>query len=108
MQDRGERIKRVQFRVKELEKKRERYLLTNLSTLSVLLTLTLIGTITSMTGGGKAGSLQGFYGAMLLYEKAGGYVLASVLSFVVAVLVTVVCIRSQEKSKEKKLEEEKK
>ena len=52
-----------------------------------------------MTGGGKVYNIRDFYGALLLYDDAGGYVFTGVLSFAVAVLITVLCIRSREKAK---------
>ena len=36
---------------------------------------------------------HGMYGAILLHEDAGGYVLVAVISFTVAVVITALCIK---------------
>jgi len=40
----------------------------------------------------------GFTGASLLDESAGGYVLVGVVSFILAVVLTVICIKVKDKS----------
>ncbi len=57
-----------------------------------------------MTGGGPGGTLPGPYGAMLLYENAGGYVLTGLLSFAAAVVSTVFSMRrrARKNNKDKK------
>ena len=37
------------------------------------------------------------YGAILLHEGAGGYVLVAVISFTVAVVITALCIKFRKK-----------
>jgi len=37
--------------------------------------------------------ITGMYGAILLHEDAGGYVLVAVISFTVAVVITALCIK---------------
>lgn len=105
MYDTTERTRRVLLLVKELDHKRDNKVVFGLSALCFVLTFSLVGAIGSMMGGAH-GNAQGNYGAMLLYEDAGGYVLAAVLSFAIATVITVLCIRSREKSKEKYLKEE--
>ncbi len=99
MLETAERIRRVQLRAKELHRKRENRFLGGLSIICAVLAFSLIGGICVMTGSGQVCTVTDFYGAMLLYEDAGGYVLAGVLSFAAAVLITVLCIRSREKTK---------
>ena len=53
-------------------------------------------------GCAQGGMVSGLYGAMLLFEDAGGYVLAAVLSFAAAVVITVLCIHSRERTKKNK------
>ena len=48
----------------------------------------------------------GVFGAMLLREDAGGYVLVGVAAFVAAVVLTVVCMRLHEREKQKQKHEE--
>ena len=40
-----------------------------------------------------ANKRHGMYGTILLHEGAGGYVLAAVISFTVAVVITALCIK---------------
>jgi hypothetical protein len=106
MHDTAERVRRVQLRAGELHRKRERRLLGGLASLCVLLAFSLVGTVGIMTGGGRGCTVLGSYGAILLHDDAGGYVLASVLAFTVGVVVTALCIRHRKKEKEKSKEEE--
>ena len=48
----------------------------------------------------------GGFGAMLLREDAGGYVLVGVAAFAAAVVLTVVCMRLHEREKKKQKHEE--
>ncbi len=102
MHDTAERIRRVRLRAEELHRKRESRFLGGLGSLCMVLTFSLIGAIGALTGGGRGGMVPGLYGAMLLYEGAGGYVVVAVLSFAAAVVITVLCIRSREKIKRNK------
>lgn len=102
MYDTAERVRRVQLRAGQLQRKRENRLLGGLTSLCVLLAFSLVGTVNAMTGGGQGGMVPGFFGAMLLYEDAGGCVLVGVLSFAAAVVITVLCMRSREKIKKNK------
>ena len=45
---------------------------------------------------------QGMFGAMLLREDAGGYVLVAVLSFAAAAAITALCIRLRIRENQKK------
>ena len=102
MYDTAERIRLVRLRVGELHRKRENLLLGGLASLCGVLSFLLIGTVGAMTDGGL-GNVPGFYGSMLLFDDAGGYVLVGVISFTAAVVITLMCIRGKkrnEKSKE--------
>ena len=44
----------------------------------------------------------GVFGAMLLREDAGGYVLVAVVSFAAAVVITVLCFRLRKRENQKK------
>lgn len=98
MYDTAERVKRVKLRAEKLRYKGENRLIAGLFSLCVILSTFLIGVIGNMAGGGHY-TVPGFYGSMLMYEDAGGYVLVGVISFVMAVVITVLCIRSKEKNK---------
>ena len=108
MYDTKERIRRVELRVRELQCKRKNKYIGGLSALCLLLTFSLIGTIKFMATcipDNIQASSQGTYGAMLLYEDAGGYVLVAVVAFAAAVVITALCIRHRNK-REKNVEGE--
>ena len=65
--------------------------------LAVLLTVMLH---LDLRSGGTAGNQ--FTGASLLGESAGGYVLVAVIAFVVAVVSTVLCLRSRVRQAERR------
>ena len=86
----------VEQRVNLLYRKRENRLIAMLSMLCLMLTSSLTGAIGTFGGGGK-GRVDGLYGANMLFEDTGGYVLVGVIAFVAAVAITVLCIRYREK-----------
>lgn len=101
MHDTTERIRRVELLAKELEHKKENKLLAGLSALCLVLSLFLVSASRSIMGS-VHGNAQGAYGAMLLYEDAGGYVLVGVISFMAAVVITILCIRGKKKNEKRK------
>lgn len=102
-----ERIRQVKLQARKIQHKRERRLLGGLSGLSLLLSFSLMATLRSITGGAQ-GKAKGTYGAMLLYEDMGGYVLVAVITFALASLITVIFIRYQERKNKNTLEKEEK
>lgn len=92
MHNTEERVRLAQLRAKELHHKRENRLIGGLASLCGVLSFFLIGTVGAITGGGR-GNVSGLYGSMLLFDEAGGYVLVGVVSFTVAVVITLICIR---------------
>ncbi|NLA11461.1 MAG: hypothetical protein GX883_04990 [Firmicutes bacterium] len=107
MDDTAERVRRVRLRAGELHRKRENRLLGGLSSLCAVLTFSLIGAIAAMTGGRQGGTVPGFYGAMLLYDGVGGYVLVGVLALAAGVVVTALCLRYRRKTEKQKDERDK-
>lgn len=93
-----ERIKWVKLRAKKIRHKRENRLIGGLSALCLILFCSLIGIIDFMVGE-VHGKALGMYGAMLMHEDAGGYILVAVIAFAVATAITVACIRYKEKVK---------
>ena len=98
MYDTKMRMAMVKHRVSVLHRKRENRLTTMLSVLCLMLTASLAGAIGALRGPGQ-GSVPGLYGAAMLFEDAGGYVLVGVLAFAAAVAITVLCFRYREKKK---------
>ena len=90
MRTNEERIERLHSRAAELEKARARSGIRRAGLLSftlMTLLLTALGWFSGMTI--LAGSDQ-LNGSSLLGENAGGYVLTAVISFAVAVVITVI------------------
>ena len=65
-----------------------------------MLALGLAGALAHFIGGPPGAAVQGAYGATLLSDSAGGYVLVGVAAFVTAVALTVVCMRLHERDKQ--------
>ncbi len=98
MYDTTERVRRVKLRAEELRRKGEKRLIGSLFTLCAMLSIFLVGAIGNI--GGRGGyTVPGFYGATLMYEDAGSYVLVGIISFVSAVTITMLCVRSKDKNK---------
>ena len=102
MYDTTERVRRVKQTALRLIQKRERAALRRLETLCTVLALGLTGALAHFIGGAPGAAVQGAYGATLLSDSAGGYVLVGVASFTAAVGLTVVCMRLHEREKRKK------
>lgn len=102
MYDTTERVRRVKQTALRLIQKRERAALRRLGTLCTVLALGLTGAMAHFIGGPPGAAVQGAYGATLLADSAGGYVLVGVASFTVAAVLTVVCMRLHEREKREK------
>lgn len=96
MYDTEKRVRLVKKRVLEKRYRQERSLICRLSVLCMVLFVLLVGTAGAVTGQTQI-TAQGMYGAILLHEDAGGYVLTGVVSFAAAVVITALCIRLKEK-----------
>ena len=77
MYDTTERVRRVKQTALRLIQKRERTVLRRLGTLCTVLALGLTGALAHFTDGAPGAAVQGAYGATLLSDSAGGYVLVA-------------------------------
>ena len=86
-----------------LEKRRrqEQCGIYRLSALCMALFTFLVGTVGAVAGQTQI-IAQGMYGSIFLHEDAGGYVLVGVMSFTVAVVITVLCIKLRERERRRK------
>ncbi len=84
-------------RAKQLERHRARSALTRCAVIAACLFISLITAVNYYSGFNRIISTDGFYGSSLLDESAGGYVLTAVISFVAAVIITVILIRRKDK-----------
>ena len=105
MYDTAERLRRAKRAARQLVRRQERKALRRLGTLCAVLALALTGALTHFAGS-IPGAVQDAYGATLLADSAGGYVLVGVAAFVTAVALTVVCMRLHEQEKRKNCNDE--
>lgn len=107
MYDTEKRVAIVKKRIAEHRRRQARRSIRSLSALCVLLFLSLVGTVGTVgTVRGQPIDAAGMYGAILLHESADGYVLLAVATFMLAVVITVVCMRLHEREKQKQKQEQ--
>ena len=101
MYDTARRVALVKQRVRENTRRRQRREAISLSAACMLLCAALTQAVGTVVGPGQP-EAWGVFGAMLLREDAGGYVLVAVVSFAAAVVVTALCIRLRIRENQKK------
>ena len=101
MYDTARRVALVKQRVRENTRRRQRREVISLSAACILLCAALMQTAGTVVGPGQTAA-RGVFGAMLLREDAGGYVLVAVVSFAAAVVITVLCFRLRSKENRRK------
>ena len=92
MYDTARRVALVKQRVRENTRRRQRRGIYGLSAACMLLFAVLMQTAGTVVGPGQTAA-WGVFGAMLLREDAGGYVLVGVVSFTAAAVITALCFR---------------
>ena len=92
MYDTARRVALVKQRVRENTRRRQRRGIYGLSAACMLLFAALVQTAGTVVAPGQTAA-WGVFGAMLLREDAGGYVLVAVVSFAVAAAITALCFR---------------
>ena len=92
MYDTARRITLVKQRVRENTRRRQRREVIGLSAACILLCAALMQTAGTVVAPGQTAA-WGVFGAMLLREDAGGYVLVAVVSFAAAAAITALCFR---------------
>ena len=100
MYDTARRVALVKQRVQENTRRRQRREAISLSAVCMLLCAALMQTAGAVVGPGQTAA-WGAFGAMLLREDAGGYVLVAVVSFAAAA-ITALCIRLRNRENQKK------
>ena len=101
MYDTARRVALVKQRVRENTRRRQRREVISLSAACILLCAALMQTAGTVAGPGQP-EAWGVFGAMLLREDAGGYVLVAVVSFAAAVAITALCFRLKIRENRKK------
>ena len=101
MYDTAGRVALVKQRVRENTRRRQRREAISLSAACMLLFAVLTQAAGTVAGPGQP-EAWGVFGAMLLREDAGGYVLVAVVSFAAAVVITALCFRLRSKENRRK------
>ena len=101
MYDTARQVALVKQRVRENTRRRQRRGIYGLSAGCVLLCVVLMQTAGMVVGQGQPAA-WGVFGAMLLREDAGGYVLVAVVSFAAAAAFTALCFRLRNRESQKK------
>ena len=101
MYDTARRVALVKQRVRENARRRQRRGIYGLSAACMLLFAALTQAAGTVVAPGQTAS-WGVFGAMLLREDAGGYVLVAVVSFAAAAAITALCFRLKNRENQKK------
>ena len=101
MYDTARRVALVKQRVRENTRRRQRREAISLSAACLLLFAVLTQAAGTLVAPGQTAA-WGAFGAMLLREDAGGYVLVAVVSFAAAAAITALCIRLRIRENQKK------
>ena len=101
MYDTARRVALVKKRRHEYARRKQQREICGLSAACMLLFAALMQMASAVVGPGQSAA-RGVFGAMLLREDAGGYVLVGVASFTAAAVLTVVCMRLHEREKREK------
>ena len=101
MYDTAKRVALVKQRMWENTRRRQRRGIYGLSAACMLLFAVLMQAAGTVVGSGQP-EAWGAFGAMLLRENAGGYVLVAVVSFAAAVVITALCFRLRKRENQKK------
>ena len=101
MYDTARRVALVKQRVRENTRRRQRREAISLSAACMLLFAVLMQAVGTVAGPGQP-EAWGVFGAMLLREDAGGYVLVAVVSFAAAAVITALCFRLRKRENQKK------
>ena len=101
MYDTARRVALVKQRVRENTRRKRQRGIYGLSGACMLLCAVLMQAAGTVIGQGQT-AVWGVFGAMLLREDAGGYVLVAVVSFAAAVAITALCFRLRIRENRKK------
>ena len=101
MYDTARRVALVKQRVRENTRRKQRRGIYGLSAMCMLLFAALMQAAGTVVGPGQP-EAWGAFGAMLLREDAGGYVLVAVVSFAAAAAITALCFRLRNRENQKK------
>ena len=101
MYDTARRVALVKQRVRENTRRKRQRGIYGVSAACMLLFAVLMQAVGTVAGPGQP-EAWGVFGAMLLREDAGGYVLVAVVSFAAAAVITALCFRLRKRENQKK------
>ena len=101
MYDTARRVELVKRQIRKNTRRRQKRGIGRLSAVCMLLIAALMQTADRVIGQGQTAAWGGF-GAMLLREDAGGYVLVGVVCFAAAAAITTLCFRLRNRENQKK------
>ena len=101
MYDTARRVALVKQRVRENTRRKRQRGIYGLSAACMLLFAVLMQAAGTVVGPGQP-EAWGVFGAMLLRQDAGGYVLVAVVSFAAAAVITALCIRLRIRENQRK------
>ena len=101
MYDTARRVALVRQRVRKNTRRRQQHDIYGLSAACMLLFAVLMQAMSTVVRPGQTAA-WGVFGAMLLREDAGGYVLVAVVSFAAAAAFTALCFRLRNRENQKK------
>ena len=101
MYDTARRVALVKKRRHEYARRKQQREICGLSAACILLCAALMQTAGTVIAPGQTAA-WGVFGAMLLREDAGGYVLVAVVSFAAAAAITALCFRLRSRENQKK------
>ena len=101
MYDTARRVELVKRQIRKNTRRRQKRGIGRLSAVCMLLFAALMQAAGTVVGPGQP-EAWGVFGAMLLREDAGGYVLVAVVSFAAAAVITALCFRLRNRENQKK------
>ena len=101
MYDTARRVERVKRQIRKNTRRRQKRGIGRLSAVCMLLFAALLQTADRVVGPGQP-EAWGVFGAMLLRQDAGGYVLVGVVCFAAAAAITTLCFRLRNRENQKK------
>ena len=90
-------LQEVRSRSRLIRRRREKRILRNLAAGSATLCAALVAVVGTRIHRLDAGGNTSLFGAFVLPDSAGGYVLAGVIAFFAGVVFTLLCIRWRER-----------
>lgn len=101
MYDTARRVELVKRQIRKNTRRRQKRGIGRLSAVCMLLFAALLQTADRVVGPGQP-EAWGVFGAMLLRQDAGGYVLVGVVCFAAAAAITTLCFRLRNRENQKK------